>query len=54
MPITKSEKSIKQIYSIINKQDYKNIYNNYTISHLENIEHKIEQILDIDSSDNTK
>ena len=47
-------KSIKQIYSIINQQNYKNIYNNYTISHLENMEHKIEQILDIDSSDNTK
>ena len=46
--------SIKQIYSVINQQDYKNIYNNYTISHLANMEHQIKQILDINSSDNTK
>ena len=42
--------SIKQIYGIISEQDYKNIYNNYTVSHLSNTKHKIEQILDIDSS----
>ena len=42
--------SIKQIYGIISDQDYKNIYDNYTVSHLSNTKHKIEQILDIDSS----
>ena len=42
-------KSIKQIYSIINEQDYQNIYDNYTISHLKNMQYKIEKILDIDS-----
>ena len=40
--------SIKQIYNIINKQDYNNIYDNYTVSHLSNIEHQIKEILDID------
>ena len=40
--------SIKQIYNIINKQDYKNIYDNYTVSHLSNIDHQIKEILDID------
>ena len=39
--------SIKQIYNIIKQKDYKNIYDNYSISHLENIEYKIEQFLDI-------
>ena len=46
--------SIKQIYGIINGQDYKNIYDNYTASHLSNTKHKIEQILDIDSSNSLK
>ena len=40
---------IIQIYSIINEQDYQNIYDNYTISHLKNMQYKIEKILDIDS-----
>ena len=39
---------MKQIYKIINEQDYKNIYNNYTATHLANIEHQIKEILDID------
>ena len=40
--------SIKQIYNILKEQDYKNIYNNYTVSHFENIEYRIIKILDID------
>ena len=41
--------SMKQIYDTINNQDYKNIYDNYTISHIENMKYKIHKILDFDS-----
>ena len=43
--------SMQNIYEIIVEKDFKNIYDNYTIAHLLNMQSKIEIILDVDSSE---